>query len=167
MSTDDPSEYQALLRNLAHEVFQTETSASKHSRREAERYKDTPVEQALLAVAHHADAALSEFKSLAEQESLPTSVAGGMLGEAFSLVRDFLADRTIEAERSYRGTLLGIRHGIDVVHMVEHVAVAAGRTPLVEWARNWLRTRTPLAQAVEEQLAWFAKHVKVARQRAH
>jgi hypothetical protein len=167
MPTDDSSEYQALLRNLAHEVFQTETSASKHCRREAERYKDTPVEQVLLAVANHADVALREFKSLAEQEDLPTSVPGGVLGEAFSLMRDFLADRTIEAERSYRGTLLGIRHGIDVMHMVEHVATAGERPALAEWVRGWLRARTPLAQAVEEQLAWFAKHVTVARRRAH
>lgn len=167
MPTSDPSEYQAFLRNLAHEVFQTETSASQHCKREAERYKGTPVEQALLAVAHHADAALGEFKSLAEQEDLPTSVPGGILGEAFSLVRDFFADRTIEAERSYRGTLLGIRHGIDVMHMVEHVAAAADRQRLVEWTRSWLRTRAPLARAVEDQLGWFAKHLDVARRRAH
>lgn len=167
MRTEDASEYQALLRNLAHEVFQTETSASRHCRREAERYKDTPVEQALMAVTRHADLALREFKNLAELEELPTSVPGGVLGETFSLVRDFFADRTIEAERSYRGTLLGIRHGVDVVHMVEHVAAAAGREALAKWARDWRRARTPLAFAVEEQLAWFAAHLDRARQRAH
>jgi hypothetical protein len=166
MRNDDASEYQAFLRNLAHEVFQTETSAVRHCRREAERYEDTPVAQALNAVAQHADTALRDFKELARREALPTSAPGGILGETFSLVRDFFADRMIEAERSYRGTLLGIRHGIDVMHMVEQVARAAGREGLATWAHDWLRARTPLALAVEAQLAWFATHIDRARQRA-
>ena len=57
---------------------------------------------------------LQELPPLCEREGLPVSVVGSLTGTLFSELRDKLADGLIQSERSYRGTLLGTRHGIDV-----------------------------------------------------
>lgn len=155
--------HHALLRNLSHELFQTETSAAEHGRREAKRYDGAPPGVALLAVAAHADEALAELRTLASREDLPLSSPGRVLGEAFSSVREFIADRMIQNERSYRGTLLGMRHGTDVVRMVGHVAHVAERPALAAWSERWLERRLPLVDGVENQLAWFAQNIEQAR----
>jgi hypothetical protein len=166
MTRAPASPHAALLQNLTHEVFQTETSAAHHCRREADRHGDAPPARALLAVAEHADAALRAFRALAEREDLPPPTAGSALGEAFSSAREYLGDRLTDAERSYRGTLLGVRHGLDVVRMLGHVAAAGGRSSISAWADGWLSTRSQLVLPLEESLSWFATHPERALTRA-
>jgi hypothetical protein len=166
MSTTPKSEHHGLLRNLARELFQTEVSASRHSRREAQRLEGTPPAAALVAVAEHADRALAELKELARAEDLPVSAFGSILGEAFSQARERIADRLLEGERSYRATLLGMRHGVDAVRMFGLTAKHAQRSALSDWAGAWTNTRTPLVQEVERQLEWFAEHIEHARKLA-
>jgi hypothetical protein len=156
-----------LLHNLTPELFQTETSAARHCRREARRVPGTPPAATLLAVAEHADVALRELEELARAHQLPRSSFGVALGNLFSETRQRVADRLIDAERSFRGTLLGMRHGIDVVHMVELTAREAGCDPLVRWAEAWRQRREPLIQEAERQLGWYATHVDRALARAH
>lgn len=127
---------------------------------------DTPPAAALLAVAQHADVALRELDQLAQEHKLPRSSFGVLLGNLFSETRERLADRLIEGERSYRGTLLGMRHGVDVVHMVELTAREAGSDSLANWAATWLQRREPLVRDVERQLAWYATHADRALARA-
>lgn len=153
-----------LARNLAHELFQTEISALRHGRREAERQiSGSPPQRALQAVAEHADVALQELPGLAERNALPISRPGQALGRLFSEARDKALDLVISAERSYRGTLLGTRHGVDVVHMLEAVAREAELEELHTWCRRWLERREPLVDAVADALEWFAQHPREAR----
>jgi hypothetical protein len=147
---------QELLHTLFIELFQTEQSADVHSRREADRLGSEPPAKALRAVADHAKAALIEFSELAKPRGFSATRGGMAVGSFFSMVRNLLADRLIDRERSYRGTLLGMRHGMDVVRSAHFIAQAAGDTELVTSLDSWLRVRAPLVNTVAAELAWFA-----------
>lgn len=162
---EDPAH--ALLRNLTRELFQTEVSAAKHCRREARRQPGSPPADALIATAQHADRALEELGELARKHDLPRSSAGMLLGALFSESRQRVADHLIDSERSYRGTLLGMRHGTDVVRVFAVAAREAGETELADWAERWLAQRDPLIKEAERQLQWFGKHPERALERAH
>lgn len=152
-------ESERVIRNLTRELFQTENSAAVHCHREAERQPgDTGPRRALEAVAQHAREVLSELPGLARRNSLPVSRAGSLIGRLFSQSRDKALDLVISAERSYRGTLLGCRHGLDVVRMLEAFARETGRAELADFCTRWLARREPLIQHVQEQLRWFAGH---------
>lgn len=164
MTSQPQNPHHELLRNLTHELLQTETSASRHSRREASRLPEgSPPALALIAVAEHADKALETVKGVCDRNDLPNGGFGAALGEAFSLVRDRIADHMLEGERSYRATLLGMRHGTDVVRMFGLVAEQGGFAEAASWSRHWLTERLPLIQHVERELVWFATHVDAAR----
>jgi hypothetical protein len=157
---------QSLKRTLGHELFQTETSAVRHCRREARRFGDAAPSRAMLAVAEHASSVLEELPALAAQHGMPVSRSGAAVGALFSEVRERLADHFIDAERSYRGTLLGMRHGEDVVRMLRHVAEASSDATLVAFCDAWLGAREPLVEQAAQQLAWFADHSAQATQLA-
>lgn len=123
---------QELIPALIPELFQSERSAVSHGRREARRWGDTPPAQSLLAVAAHAEAWLVQWQSLASARNLSGKSVGQAIGETFSLVRDRLADNLVRAELSYRGTLLGMRHGVDLIRFLRDAAAAAGDTALAE-----------------------------------
>jgi hypothetical protein len=154
----------ALLRGLGRELFQSETSAAWHCRREAERLGQVPPAWALTALADHAERVLDELPALAVTHGLPRSGLGQAAGRLFSAVRQVVVDRLVEPERSYRGTLLGIRHGIDVVSMTGHVAGCLNDDSLADWCKRWLDVRMPLARRVEDELPWFARHPLSAAQ---
>jgi hypothetical protein len=147
-----------LLANLVRELFQTETSAARHCRREADRLGETEPAKAMRAIAEQAKAVLAELPALCEREGLPVSVVGSLTGRLFSELRDKLADGLIQSERSYRATLLGTRHGLDVVHMVELTADCANRIAVVSFCQGWLTTRTVLVERAAEAMRWFAQH---------
>ncbi|MET0285736.1 MAG: hypothetical protein ABW352_14750 [Polyangiales bacterium] len=154
-----------LLNNLTREIFQTETSAVRHGQREAERYDaGAPPAHALRAVSTHAERVLIELPGLAERAGLIISKGGILVGELFSQGRDKLADLLIDRERSYRGTLLGMRHGIDLFRLTQEFADAANNYELRDFAKQWLEERTPLVQRVDEELRWFAQNPDVAVQ---
>jgi hypothetical protein len=147
-----------LIDNLSRELFQTETSAARHCVREADRLGSTPPALALRAVSDHAKKVLEQLPSLAERNGMVVSKGGIATGELFSQLRDKLADLFIDSERSYRGTMLGCRHGMDVVRLLLQVAVVLGNEELDNFCTAWLNTRSVLVQQLEEELAWFAKH---------
>lgn len=154
------------LANLVRELFQTERSASSHPLVEAERLGDVPPAEVMRAVAQHAESALAELPGVVSRHRLPASIGGKLVGAAFSVVRDQFADLLLTAERSYRGTLLGLRHGLDLVTLVEQVARRDGDVALADWCTAWLARRAPLVNAVTEQLAWFAANPAVAERPA-
>jgi hypothetical protein len=164
MATDP---HHVLLRNLARELFQTEMSAVRHCRREARRIPGTPPAVALLATAAHAETALSEIRALFPKHDLPSSTLGMLLGASFSEIRERAADHLLDEERSYRATLLGMRHGVDVVRMFGAVAEQGRQPELMTWTEGWLARREPLVREATEQLRWFAMHVQRALARAH
>ena len=146
-----------LLETLFHELFQTETSAKWHPQREARRLGEVPPARALRAVSEHATAVLAELPELARKHGLPVSGFGKTAGFLLSTMRQWVLDRLIEPERSYRGTLGGMRHGVDLVELISQVARAQHHRELAQWSARWLSERRPLVEAVAAELAWFAR----------
>lgn len=145
------------------ELFQTERSAERHGQVEAERFGDAPPASPLLLVSAHATHALAELDLLAQARGHEAAQGGQVVGQFFSEVRQKIADLALTREMSYRGTLLGIRHGIDLVALVHH-ASAESDPELHEWTRTWLEERTRLVEAAARELAWFARNPDVAEQ---
>jgi Rieske Fe-S protein len=158
MSAD--MQHDDLIEHLSHELWQTETSASQHCRREAERLGDTPPARALLMAAAHADEVLQKLPSL--QGLLAPPPAGMAMGKLFSVIRDSIGDRVLRRERSYRATMIGLRHGVDLVQLMLDVALQTGRAELISFFEGWLSKRTPLIEAVARELRWFAERPAVA-----
>ena len=147
-----------LIHTLFAELFQTERSAELHSQREAQRFACEPPAEALRAVSIHARSALAEIRTLAAAREMSDTRAGAWVGSFFSMVRETVADRLLDRERSYRGTLLGMRHGQDVMRLLELTAEAAGDMALVSYCERWLEVRAPLVDRVATQLSWFARN---------
>lgn len=154
---DEMASLQKLRAKLCRELAQSERSADVHTRREGRRLGDVPPARALLAVGEHARAQRPRFEGLAcSQQSEPARDLARTVGELFSTVRDLAFDRMIDAERSYRGTLLGFRHGIDTVRLLRDVGVRLGDNDLVLFCEQWLPARLDLVHAAERELGWFA-----------
>ncbi|MGK4008266.1 hypothetical protein WMF31_36950 [Sorangium sp. So ce1036] len=156
----------AFLASLVRELFQTERSAKTHPLVEAERLGDVPPAHAMRAISAHATAVLAELPSLMRVRGLPVSAGGSAVGEAFSALRDHLADHVLNKEKSYRGTLLGVRHGVDLVELIQYVATVEGDALLAAWCARWLSTRRPLVEAAADELAWLAARPALATQPA-
>jgi hypothetical protein len=152
----------AWLSTLMRELFQTERSAKEHPIVEAERLGDVPPARAMRAVSAHAESVLADLPRLARTHGLPESHGGEAVGKAFSIMRDAFADLLLSVERSYRGTLLGMRHGIDVVETIRLVAQDEEEEELATWCSRWLEHRRPLVDAVAEELGWFAANPECA-----
>ena len=150
-----------LLRSLVREFFQTETSAVMHCRREAARIDATPAAP-MLAIAQHAEQVLREFPPLAKRYGLPFSAGGIAVGAMFSNLRDKIFDKTIRSERSYRGTVLGVRHGVDLVQVFAAATRTVGYTDLTQFFETWLTERKRLVAQLEPSLSWFAEHPEQA-----
>ena len=156
--------HQELVYPLIPEAFQAERSACRHPRLEARRLGIVPPADALLAVAVHADTALARLTTVTDGLGLRSRAAGQVIGVGFSVLRNRLGDPLLDAERSYRGTLLGIRHTIDIMRLL---AATSRRVPglraLVELCDEWLPERTRLWQECLDNLEWFAANPHVAR----
>jgi hypothetical protein len=163
---DCPPETYELLETLTREFFQTEASAARHARREASRLGGVPPARALLAVATHAEQVLHALPELARKHGLPVSAGGRTLGTLFSEARDKLGDLLIDSERSFRGTLLGCRHGIDLVRLMRHATNETRDVALAEYLDEWIASRVVLVENLEEELAWFAKNPHEAQKNA-
>lgn len=151
------AEAHELLESLMRELFQTEESAVSHPRVEAERLGgSTPPGRAMLAVAAHAKEALAELPRLARAHDLPVSAGGLAVGKIFSITRDALADLLLTSEKSYRGTVLGMRHGVDLVELMRYLAHKEGDLEIEAWCSEWLARRRPLIEAAARELSWFA-----------
>lgn len=152
-----------LLPALLTELFQTERSAYRHPIREAERLGDVPPTIALRAVAAHANEALDELPKLAKARGVRLTTVGEIAGEMFSAIRQAVVDRFADRERSYRGTLLGMRHGIDLVRLLRAAADEEQDHEIVAWCDRWLPVRERLVHGVEAELTWFGHHPAFAR----
>jgi hypothetical protein len=158
MGKDDES----LLGRLFVELFQTEESARKHPRIEAERLGDTAPGRAMRVVSDHASRVLPELRRLAAAERLESRSLGSWIGDAFSVARRVAFDRMLDREKSYRGTLIGLYHGVDVVRLLRASARTDGRDRIAAFCDAWLDERIPLIDAAGRQLDWFAEHPQLA-----
>lgn len=146
-----------LLETLFHELFQAEQSAKVHTLREADRLGEVPPAAALRAVSAHASRIMEELPALAQKCDLPISYLGKTAGFMLSMMRQWVLDHVVEPERSYRVTLLGMRHGVDLVTLISQLAQAGNHRELAQWCSRWLSERAPLVEAAAVELAWFAQ----------
>jgi hypothetical protein len=153
-----------LLGRLLAEMAQSEKSASEHARKEAARLGEAEAPaKAMLAIAEHAERSLPVLEAFCENGTRQVSEA---IGSAFSVIRDALTDRVVSAEKSYRGSVLGVHHGIGCAVLARAVAGTRRRMEVVDFCDRWLDERRALADACEHQIPWFATHVAVAEDRA-
>jgi hypothetical protein len=144
------------------EVGQTERSAIRHPRVEARRLGLSPPASALRAVADHAERAEPSFRALAEARGMARRSVGTAIGTLFSVGRDGLADFFLTTEQSYRGTLLGLRHGYDVVSVLRMAARVEHDIEVANWSDVWLAERAPLLDAIAGQMRWFVDRPALA-----
>lgn len=147
-----------LRMKLCRELAQSERSALVHTRREARRLGDISPAHALLAISAHAEALRPPFEALMVKRQPRRGIqVGRIVGEWFSTMRHLIADRVIDVERSYRGTLLGMRHGVDIVRLLREVALRDHDAHLVRFCDEFLLDRLALIEGAEQALAWFAE----------
>jgi hypothetical protein len=146
------------MQRLFGEVAQTERSAVRHPMVEAHRLGACPPAHALLAIADHAKRASPELRTLASERGATRSAVGTAAGSLFSIGRNAMADFFLTTEQSYRGTLLGIRHGYDVITLLRMAALAERDAPVLAWAEAWLAERLPLIESVAKEMRWFVDH---------
>ena len=146
-----------LCTKLFRELAQSEHSATVHTRREARRLGDIWPAHALLAIAEHADELRPRLEALMAKREVKGKGVGHAVGELFSAIRHAIGDRLIDAERSYRGTLLGVRHRIDAARLLREVAVRERDANLIKFCDEFLLERLALIERAEQALAWFAE----------
>ena len=146
-----------LCTKLCRELAQSEHSALVHPQREAKRLGDISPAHALLAISEHAKELRPRFEALMAKRQPKGTRVGRAFGQAFSTIRHLIADRLIDAERSYRGTLLGLRHGTDVARLLREVALREHDTHLMRFCDEFLIERLALIEGAEAALAWFAE----------
>jgi hypothetical protein len=157
------SELERLKQKLCRELSQSEHSAIVQPRREARRLGDIPPGDALRAIAAHAEAMRPRLDALLVKRATQRGVRiGALVGEMFSLVRHFIADRVIDTQRSYRGTLLGLDHGADIVRMLAAISHRDGDERLAAFCAEWLEQRLALLERARRELVWFAKEPRAA-----
>jgi hypothetical protein len=149
------SDRRRLLDKLLRELQRSETSAIEHAPREARRIGESAPVLALRDVGVHAQQLRPRLHRALDGHALATSE--GRLSGTFSTIRNLVADHVYDAERAFRGALLDLRHGIDVVRVLREVARLEELFALIRWCDDWLSARRTLVARVEAQLAWFAE----------
>lgn len=156
----------ALTPILFAELFQTEHRALRHTEREAERLGAIAPGAAMRAVSRHAAEMIPLLEQLARARGLGRPSVGQVIGFALSSVRDHAIDLVVSREKSYRSALTDVRHGVDLVLLLQGSAIAENDEELADFCTLWLAERRQLAEAVERELAWFAAHPGAAQSRA-
>jgi hypothetical protein len=149
------SDLHKLRTKLCRELAQSEQSARIHPLREARRLGKVPPAAALRTIADHAAMMRPRFEALMRDQPAGRRV-GRWVGKLFSALRHGLFDRMIDTERSFRGTLLGLRHGVDTARLLREVAARLGDVYLVAFCDELLARRLPLIARAEATLSWFA-----------
>lgn len=150
---------------LLRELVQAERSCKMHCPREAARLGMTEPAEALREIAVHAVDLSPGLREITERERGSRRELAELVGTAFSDVREVVVDRIMREERSYRGTLLGIRHGVDVARLLGAVAQSLGRQDVVELCQELLAKREPLLERATLATAWFVDHPERALSR--
>jgi hypothetical protein len=151
-----------LREKLCRELAQSEYDANVHCDREARRYGARPPGQAMRLIAVHARDMRAQLEPLWRDEQTAGMRAGQVVGEVFSAVRHFAVDWAIDAERSYRATLLGVQHGIGVAQLLHHVLRKQRDTVALRACDKLIDGRTRLLSRAEDRLDWFADHANIA-----
>ncbi|MBA3542463.1 MAG: hypothetical protein H0T79_22800 [Deltaproteobacteria bacterium] len=150
-----------LRAKLCRELVQSELDAVIHTAHEARRLGDAPPAEVMRMISEHARVVHPRLLELAGDQ--PIGVAMGYaVGALFSFVRQIAIDRIIRVERSYRGTVLGLKHGVDVARMLQRVAIEDGELDLARWCERVIAERQWLIECAESTFGWFVGHREVA-----
>jgi hypothetical protein len=149
------SDRRRLLDKLLRELVRSEAYALDHVPREQRRIGDAPPVAALREVAEHALEMKPRFDQLLDGHDLVSAKSG--IAATLASLRQLVTDRLQDPERAYRGALLDLRHGLDVVRVLRDVARLEELFALIRWCDDWLTARRTLVARVEAQLAWFAE----------
>ena len=161
--TDMAADSRIQLRDkLSRELAQAEHDARIHTRREAGRLGDVPPARALLAIADHADEVEMVIEKLIGHRQPIALRLAHAVALAFSNARHYALDRLIRTERSYRMTLLGLRHGLDALRLLREVAAVNHDMKLLKLCDLILVERLCLIEDAELALAWFAEMPELA-----
>jgi len=142
---------------LCRELAQAEHDARIHTRREAARLGDGAPGRVLLAISEHAADIEPVLAKLMGHQRVGLHLAR-LVADAFSAARHFLFDRLIDSERSYRMTLLGLKHGIDVTRLLREVVTLTKDIALLKFCDLILVERLCLVEDAEQGLVWFAEN---------
>jgi hypothetical protein len=147
---------------LCRELAQAERDARLHPRREARRLGEGAAAEALFAIADHADGIEPVLmKVLGQRQSVGIKVAHAV-ASVFSGVRHLFLDRVIGRDRSYRATLLGLKHGVDVARLLREVATLSQEVALIKFCDLFLVERLCLLEDAEQAFLWFAENPEIA-----
>jgi len=152
---------QKLRNKLCRELAQSEHDAKTHCAREARRYGAYPPGKVLRAVSEHARELEPRLTTVWRDQGVGVS-AGRAVGEAFSSIRHLIVDRVLDAERSYRATLLGLRHGLDAARLLRSVLAEQRDVAAIAICDTLIEGRARLLTRLEDQLRWFAAHPELA-----
>jgi hypothetical protein len=156
------NESKQLFEATLRELFQAERSGSRHPRVEAQRLGESAPAAAMDDIANHACAALEQLDDMARERGVNPAEEAKVIGRALSTFRNQLADLTLTSEQSFRMTMLGVRHGIDLVRLLRELAVLAQDDELRRWSEGWLLRRIELVEQAEAALEWFAANPRAA-----
>ena len=95
------------------------------------------------------------FHQMLDGHNLTSAKQG--VAATLAALRQLVTERIQEPERAYRGALLELRHGLDVVRVLRDVARLEELFALIRWCDDYLGARRTLVARVEAQLAWFAE----------
>jgi hypothetical protein len=148
---------------LCRELAQSEHDARVQPLREARRLGNIPPGRALRDIAAHAQVVRPRLESLMRDQGQRVGLGlGRTVGAIFAVLRHAIFDRVIDAERSYRGTLLGLRHGVDIMRLLRAVAAREGDLLLAIFCDEVLVERLVLLDRAEQALSWFAERPTLA-----
>jgi hypothetical protein len=156
------TELKRLREKLCRELAQSEHDAVIQTTREASRLNMCPPAEKLRAIAAHAEHLRPRLDALMVPDQPVGIRVGRVVGEVFSGLRHFLFDRLLSTERSYRATLLGLRHGIDVAWLLRDVARREEHIRLFRFCDDLIAEREVLVREAERALVWFAEHPQIA-----
>lgn len=147
-------EHRRLLDKLTREVTRVEGQVVEQPGREARRIGDAGPVLVLREIAVHAAQMQPRFEDMAMGHGL---VLHRFALGALTTLRHMVIDRVVDPERSYRGVLLELRHGLEVVKLLREASRREELFGLIRWCDDWLAARRTLVARAEAQLAWFAE----------
>jgi hypothetical protein len=152
-----------LEHKLLRELAQSEYDAYLHTQRQAARLGACLPAEACLEISRHAELTRPRLHALMEARGRAVGHAlASFVGRIFSNLRYYGLDNAIANERSYRATLLGLRHGVEAAHLLRFVSMRAGDDDVTVFCNELLSVRQPQLDRAVSALEWFADHPKLA-----
>lgn len=151
-----------LVDKLTRELAQAEFDARLHTQRQARRLGPCPPGDALAAISDHATSTWPGFVAAAGPNRTVSIEIGRLVARLFSATRHFAVDLVIDAQRAYRGTMLGLVHGLDCERLLRATAARSGDFALARWCERMLVDRVELLEDASNAMLWFAERPEIA-----